>query len=378
MVFDPRLLTPHICDEVFQYFLLHFSAELPFIHQPTFQPLLANISSHPNIMGNRGSNATPTAPSADRELLFLGILSLAAQFHPVVVHHYAPGAARQSVSGRDAVVAEAFTSEFYASALRHTLFSNSTAIIRPSLAYVQALLMLSLYETGRGHGSAAYMCLGLAVRGASVLELHREDARPHLRTTKEVAWLGLQTQTCYDRDVELLDPDSTEAFVDEEMRRRTFWSCLFLDQYLSGTESRPAMIRPETLRLQLPCGEKAWVFGSRTATRKLDGSASDMQDLMKTKRMRYKDWLKQRNQELENHTSGEMKTTGRVKNNIEVNATITEERGENESLLSGLVRAVELWGKVIRGLCAGDLQYIPHLACLLVTTSFANLICTAN
>ena len=351
-VLDPRLLTSTVCNEAFELFLLHYGAELPFIHPPTFQNALASAihawsaapAGHDE---SRGIASAADAMSRDWEGLLLGILTLAARFHPTIAQYHAARAA--GVGG-----AETAASEHYADALRTACFTchGRAGLAPPTLPQVQALLMLALHEWSRNRTEEAYQYVGLAMRGAYTLGLHEVDKAASSWDVNDAAWramLPLRSANTAEQGHEntaenLQDPDSADAVIDEETHRRTFWSCFLLDQYLSVGGRRPPAISARTLGCQLPCGERAWVFGLRTCTRCLDGSVSDIRGLLRVKRS------------LHQHRKG-----AEIRNEDDMHATVMDELGQDEPLLSRVIRAAEIWGWVAQWSCSGGFRFVPQL-----------------
>ena len=404
---DPRVLTPTVCNEVYELFTLHFGADLPFLHMPTFQPIVASaipqLSSPTAVASNASpiSTSTPAAGASDYsprpgttaapqswEILLLGILTLAARFHPKLVQCHA-SRVRQSLNSHYVGI-ETSTCEYYATALRAALFSDRgiVSIGPPTLPRIQALLMLAFHEWGCGKGTEAYQSVGLAVRGAQALGLHEEDKAPGPWEAMEVVWRRLwPLPSTYDSSDDgsksksevTQDPDSAESFVDEETRRRTFWSCFILDRYLSGGRRRPSMIRTEDLALQLPCGEKAWAFGARTCTLGLEGKQTGMKELLKARRGLYRRLRGQRNS---GSTRGDAikQTAMNAEADKEAEMMIMDELGQDESLLSRVVRATEIWGWVAHWSCSGGLRSVScHTESRSHTAIFAiDLLCSSN
>lgn len=218
--------------------------------------------------------------------------------------------------------------------------------------------MLALYEWGRDYGSEAYLHVGLAVRSAQALELH-EDTLERSWDTLDAARRSLKPLYNVKPDEEeLLDPDTAEAFIAEETRRRTFWSCVVLDQYLSSGGRRPAMIRTESVALQLPCSEKAWVFGTRTTTQRLDGKLSTacMHELLTIQRRLYRLWCEEARDGTRDGRplEGEANTASKD----EADSAIMSELEQDEPLQSRLVRIAELWGQVVQWSCLSGSRFV--------------------
>lgn len=110
-------------------------------------------------------------------------------------------------------------SEEYAAQSRNEIDTDE-----PSIDALQALLLLVIAFTAAGKGKRAYMLLTNAVGMAMALELHREvDMHAHITP------------------------------VEREMRRRLFWSCYLLDQFMACGSKRPSLLADKTLMLRLPC-----------------------------------------------------------------------------------------------------------------------------
>jgi hypothetical protein len=82
----------------------------------------------------------------------------------------------------------------------------------PSVEYVQAFVLLSLHMFGTCKGPRAWMIIGMAVRMAQEIGLHKTD---------EVA-PGASAPSAKVK--------SEAVFIQKETRRRTFWACFLLDR----------------------------------------------------------------------------------------------------------------------------------------------------
>lgn len=89
---------------------------------------------------------------------------------------------------------------------------------------IQANLVLGLRELLCRTGYRAWMYTGLAIRMSQALRLGREYHQNH--STKE-----------------------------QEIRRRTMWTCFIMDRLISSVCSRPLALRSIKLSIQLPCPE---------------------------------------------------------------------------------------------------------------------------
>ncbi|KAL9097063.1 MAG: hypothetical protein Q9165_001027 [Trypethelium subeluteriae] len=75
--------------------------------------------------------------------------------------------------------------------------------------------------------------------------------------------LGIEAQQLGIKAEKLTRTKQSDAFVEQEIRRRTFWSCFIMDRYLSSGKYRPQMLSVKDLRIQLPSSEKAFLFGEK-------------------------------------------------------------------------------------------------------------------
>ncbi len=132
--FETPQLMPKLWKDVYGAFMLHCSAELPFLHEEQF---------------HRRAQQAPTERSADTQIFLLGMLALTARFIPEL-------ASAHNIN--DPLV----SSEFYADALAARL-DAPTLTREPSLERVQGLLMISLYHWTTMRGQSAFMYLTIAI-----------------------------------------------------------------------------------------------------------------------------------------------------------------------------------------------------------------------
>lgn len=128
--------------------------------------------------------------------------------------------------------------EYYSSA-RELLQSLGDDV---SLQRVQTYLVLCVYEVGCGLESRAWIHLGDAIRMAQILRLPVMDKPP-----SPFDW-GKPEQT------------GDEDLLARELKRRTFWSCFFLDKLLSNGRDRPSGIQEQDICCDLPVSEEDIVF----------------------------------------------------------------------------------------------------------------------
>ncbi|OKP12737.1 hypothetical protein PENSUB_1469 [Penicillium subrubescens] len=111
-----------------------------------------------------------------------------------------------------------------------------------SLQRIQTYLVLCVYEVGCGLESRAWIHLGNAIRMAQILRLPVMDKPP-----SPFDW-GKPEQT------------GDEDLLARELKRRTFWSCFFLDRLLSNGRDRPNGIQEQDICCDLPVSEEDLVF----------------------------------------------------------------------------------------------------------------------
>ncbi|KAK9238092.1 fungal-specific transcription factor domain-containing protein [Lipomyces kononenkoae] len=111
-----------------------------------------------------------------------------------------------------------------------------------SLYTIQAYLVHCVYEIGCGLESRAWLHLGNAIRMAQILRLHIMD-KPR-----------------FSFDWGLLDEATDEDTTTREIKRRTFWSCFFLDKLLSNGRDRPSGIYERDVFCYLPVSHEDFIF----------------------------------------------------------------------------------------------------------------------
>lgn len=349
----------HVWSEVFELFQLHCGTELPFLHAPTF---LAKLAEDPAQYGSGGSHAQIPSAAQDPHalhLLQLGLLTLTARHHDGLIDQYSPVTARGSSTPR--IAAASAASEFYAVALRNALFSGTLMTIeQPTLAKIQALLMLALYEWSVCQGPLAWIHLGLAIRMAQTMDLLLEDmdaVESVIGFANPIAGLLATPSLKAIATGEAQDPDSSESFVQEETRRRTAWSCFLLDRYLSNGSSRPSAIQTRDMRVQVPCRAKAWDFDERVCTPFLDGTCSKNRERTKRKAERIRRREEKKTDANSTANRPELRTIARALEES-LASRIPCEYDQDEGLLSRVVKIGDIWGPIARWCYIGGKRYV--------------------
>ncbi len=224
-------------------------------------------------------------------------------------------------------------SEYYAAALRARVGGpDGEALARPTIERIQAMLMLGLHEWGMCRGVRAWLIVGIAVRAAQAMGLEYEedlDDEPLALSSAlcaEAEHLGVNPSRRGSREK---IPDRGQWFVEQEVRRRTFWSCFILDRYLSSGKYRPQMVEVKDLRVQLPSSDRAFLFGEHVRTTLLAQAGG-----VATAKV-----------ESEDQGSRSAAEEEQEKGRWEI--------GVDEGIQSRVVRIIEIWGKIAKWSCKG-------------------------
>lgn len=156
--------------------------------------------------------------SAVSPFLLSCILGISARFTPVLVQKYGSS--------------ERATDNF----LRLARMMVPSEMYEPSLERTQAFFLLAIAEWGNGDKDRSSVNMGVAVRMASILKLHREESY-------------------------LLPPGApAEQVIRAESARRTFWM-IHSQENLHAGYSSPAPFPLEDITARLPCDEHDFAFG---------------------------------------------------------------------------------------------------------------------
>lgn len=314
---------------------------MPFLHPPTFRKSLHhfNLQSAPSDSPSAGQ---PTAPKIGNPLLLLAFLALTARFHPGLVSYHSP-----QTRPTNPLVA----SEYYAAAAKSRLFGGSGEFLRsPNLERVQATLMLGLHEWGMCRGYSAWILVGDAVRAAQALGLqfeHDLDDMPQARSmalNTEAKHLGINP----DAPGSKIAAMRGEAFVEQEVKRRTFWSCFIMDRYLSSGKYRPQILTVQDLRIQLPSSDRAFLFGEKVKTEIL---SKEIDDLASKSEVHGEQMTVTSRGSHEHGISHPSPSVGGQARDERDNARW--EVGTSEGALSRFIKALDLYGRIVKWSCAG-------------------------
>jgi len=245
---------------------------------------------------------------------------------------------------------------------------DGESLARPSVERVQALLMLGLHEWGMCRGIKAWLFVGIAVRTSQAMGLEFEqdlDDEP----------LALSSAMCTEAEHLGVTPGRRgpkeraaglgQSFVDQEIRRRTFWSCFIMDRYLSSGKYRPQMINVRDLRVQLPSSDKAFLFGERVRTTLLGeeiGAVAERAEIQGQRRTGVYHSKEMGDAKADNPYGLKQDVPpGSSSSAMEEDEELGRwEIGADEGVLSRVVKIVEIWGKIAKWSCAGGRRYAFH------------------
>lgn len=331
---------------------------MPFLHPPMFlKPLRqASVIQPPNKeFGQTPPDSNVLPPYSP--MLLLAFLALTARYHPQLVAHHSPPSASRPSNPRIA-------SEYYAAAAKSRLAGNlGDGLGTPEIERVQSLMMLALFDWSNCQGAKAWVSIGVALRYAQILGLQYEadlDDQPlalNHSMQEEAHQLGVKANGKIWESGEKGD-----AFIDLEVRRRTFWSCFVMDRYMSSGKFRPQMINARDVRIQLPSSERTFLFGERVRTLLLSDGLDDVEGRAEVETQR-------RYSEAPHHLNGDKRTSPPSRGSptfSKINHEADEhdaekgrwEVGPDEGITSRFVKVLDLYGKLIKWSCRGGRRYV--------------------
>lgn len=272
-----------------------------------------------------------------------------ARFHPKLVAHHSPAT---STRASNPLIA----SEYYAAAAHERLTSNWNENHVDDIERIQALLMLGLHEWGMCRGAKAWLTIGSAIRSAQIMGLQYEldlDDEPMSRSLAlngEAERLGVNGNKSSAPNSQ----DGGDAFIECEIRRRTFWSCFIMDRYLSSGKYRPQMLHSKELRIQLPASEGSFLFAERVRTLMLGEAEDGVASRAEVQSQRRASVM------LGGTAAPEPSTTTSPQSR-----SVQEDDGESsrlevgadEGLVSRYIKILDIYGKVVKWSCAGGRRY---------------------
>lgn len=292
-------------------------------------------------------SGSPTLPPGSH-LTLLAFLALTARFHEkLVAHHSPPSSSRPS----NPLIA----CQYYAAACKARLAGNSgDGLGLADLDRSQALAMLALHDWGNCSGSKSWISLGVAIRYAQILGLQYQtdlDDEPQSRAgvvAAKAPYAGSRSS----RDDIKPGVDSSQAFIEEEIKRRIFWGLFIMDRYLSGGKYRPQMLHLSDIHLQLPSSERSFLFGDRVRTELLVDGSEDPHTRVPDH---------SRNPSLmQGSSNGDSASTPRnSSSHHEDDERLGKwETGSDEGIVSRYIKAIDLYGRIIQWSCGGGRRYV--------------------
>ncbi|KAF2031979.1 hypothetical protein EK21DRAFT_43906, partial [Setomelanomma holmii] len=232
---DSPWLVPKVWIELFDIYEKHFASDLPFLHRRRFLSPLQQDAAGDTTSPRNGSESLPRPPH-DAPLL-LAFLALTARYHGELLPRF----------GGSKPIA---TAQIFADATRKRLSGVDS---KPSLEKAQTYLFLAYHQFTAMQGDDSWLEIGNAIRITQVLGYQHDESR---------------------KDFDVVDKNDDfaqeEAFIDQEIQRRTVWSCFILDRLASCGKHRPQGLNVEDLNeIQLPCSDMAFSRGTQVRTRRL-------------------------------------------------------------------------------------------------------------
>ncbi|KAF2101516.1 hypothetical protein NA57DRAFT_34912, partial [Rhizodiscina lignyota] len=175
---------------------------------------------------------------------------------------------------------------------------------KPNITILICYLILGLHAFGTCQGGSSWMFGGMAQRMAYALQLHKE--------------LDYEN---WGRDQEGRPKQPRLSPTDQEIRRRTMWSCYMMDRFTSSGTDRPLFLWEKHIRVQLPIKESSFQMEIAGQTEDIDGNLID------------------------GDTDDEERK---------------QEAMENTGIAGYTVRAVAVWGRIVRYMNLGGKEADEH------------------
>ena len=178
-------------------------------------------------------------------------------------------AARETASCNDASVDRAHRSKYGCMFARRAMSALTEVFACPTLAAVQACLLLAYEQFGSDHDSGLWIYLGLAIRMAQDLGLQKLEGlqyEGYLGPTPKTAKTGAEGELEEQRRRDKFSTMHAENTVDpmqadrqrmaEKERINTFWAVFFLDRVVSSGTGRPVTLRDKDIEISFPLQEE--------------------------------------------------------------------------------------------------------------------------
>ncbi|VEU23187.1 DEKNAAC104322 [Brettanomyces naardenensis] len=238
------------------FFKNQYQGIFPFIHKPSFYAFLRSSEFNPATYFidyyKRKDDDDVSILKWPDPLVLLGILALCARLHPTLVRRYGdfneesnPQFYQPNLAARDNENEDHKTYPHSASKYFgwHARMMLRSVFDRPTVQRVQALTMLSSHEWGEKNIARSFSYIGIGARMSLLLGL------------------GEPNSMCYENE-KLKGNDQKSAFIMQEVKRRTLWSVYMMDRCISSGRNRSSAIRVDDIKIQLPCTERDFAFGT--------------------------------------------------------------------------------------------------------------------
>lgn len=226
--------------QLFDVFWKHYSADLPFLNRSSFLDLccLHQPSAGRDVQPTDCCACCDKAPS-DTTALLLAFLALTVRHCPGVVDQYL-------CYSVNILSNSAESSDLYASSAESHLHNDSSPKSTGRCEFIQARLMLIVYDYSVAQYSKALLLLGEAAISVRSMNLDREfpdhnhdDPELHATLTRESVMMHDPMHPA----AEPSSPYFLEARVEAEIRTRVFWSCYILDSQLHLGKNRRRILQ---------------------------------------------------------------------------------------------------------------------------------------
>lgn len=171
----------------------------------------------------------------------------------------------------------------------------------PNITILTVMLILGLHTYGTCQGGLSWSFSGQAMRMAYALQLHKELDHDPLGRRK--------------------DKTSELSSTDREIRRRTMWACFLMDRFSASGTERPSFGNEDYLHIQLPIKESHFQM-------EIPGPTEDL--------------------------------FGEVPNPITPGNGQVSDARDNMGIAAYVIRAVVLWGRIVKYLNLGGKEKDPH------------------
>ena len=236
-LYDPSDASPlhPLIVHLVETFFIHLGSNFPFLRRDQFMPVLC----HKEV----------------ETILVDAICAVAARFstHPLLRATYSTSSDGQASVGPT----KADYGQVFAQRAKSAVVDTFPC---PTLASIQACLLLAYLGFGSGQDSALWMFLGCSIRMAQDLGLHKLEGikRPHQQLNiPQGQETGLRTPAGPEGSTRLENTSSLGGAITrkdpfEEERLDTFWAIHMLDRVISSGTGRPVTLRDEDIELPFP------------------------------------------------------------------------------------------------------------------------------